>query len=187
MTATIPEIEPSEITAGLSAHWTISAPNYLPSAGYALYYYLIKKNKQIVMSGSDNGDNSFLFEITALISTTYEAGEYSFKLVAVLGDDCWEIRQGRMVVLPNYIASVNGIDYRSHNKITLENIQATIRRGSIKGEKSYSINGKSVERYTWDELLKAEAKYKQYVLEEEKTERIKNGRGNSSKILARFV
>lgn len=186
MTAVIPKIEPEKITAGLSSHWTISVPDYLPSDGYTLNYYLIKKNKQIVISGSDNGDDSFLFEVTALISTNYEAGEYSFKLVAILGDDCWEVRQGRITILPNYIASVNGVDYRSHNKITLENIQATIRRGTLKGEKSYSINGKNIERFTWDELLKAEAKYKQYVLQEELAERIKNGFGNSSKILVRF-
>lgn len=186
MTVIIPEIEPSTITAGLSSHWTINTPDSLPADWYALNYYLIKNNAQIVITGADNGDGAFLFEVTSVISAAYLEGEYSFKLVAILGDDKWEIRSGKITVLPDFIASTTGKDTRSHNKIMLENIQATLRRGSVKGEKSYSINGKSVERFTLEELEKMESKYKQKVFEEEQAERRKNGLRSSSTILASF-
>ena len=190
MTITVPTTEPLEITAGLSSSWTVYLDNYKPEDGYILKYYLLKHGHQIVITGSDNGDSKHLIEITSAISTGYDAGDYQFrKTIDLDGDDMYpiEIGYGKIKVNPNFITSTSGRDVRSHARITLDNIQATIRRGTIKGEKSYSINGKNVERFTWDELIKAEAKYIQYVKQEEQAEKIKNGLGNSSKVMVRFT
>lgn len=190
MTITIPTTEPAEITAGLSATWRIYLADYLPEDGYVLNYYLLQNGHQIIISSSDDGDSHHLVEVTSVFSAGFKEGEYFFrKAIDLDGDDMFpiEIGQGRIKVNPNFITSTSGRDVRSHARITLDNIQATIRRGTLKGEKSYSINGRNIERFTWEELLKAEKTYIQYVKQEEKEDKIKNGLGNSDKIKVRFL
>jgi len=189
LTITIPTIEPASITAGLSYTWTIDLPDYLPSDGNTLKYYLLKNGYQIIINASTNPDaDNFIIEVTSLLSTGYNDGDYQFKLVVFdVDSNGTEIRTGKMTINPNFITATSGKDIRTHSRITLDNIQATIRRGTLKGEKSYSIGGRNLERFSWEELLKAEAKYKQYVLQEEQADKLKNGLGNSSKIMVRFT
>ena len=46
--ATLPTSTPSKLTAGDSAEWTISLPDY-PASAWTLTYYLVKEGRQVVI------------------------------------------------------------------------------------------------------------------------------------------
>lgn len=187
MTIIPPTFEPAEITAGLSTQWTIDLEDYKPADGYTLNYYLLKDSKQIVLNSYDNGDGKFLFQITSAVSATYEVGNYNYKLVALLSGEKYEIKSGVFKINPDYINLSGGYDTRTHNQITLDNIQKTIRGLANKSERQYSINGKSLERFSIAELIKVESQYKKYVQDDIDAEKLKAGLGSGRKVRVRFI
>lgn len=186
MTAELQLIEPSEITAGLTYSWLLDYPDYLPVDGNSINYYLLKEGSQIVISGADNGDGKHFFEISASISTNYEAGQYNFKVVAINGLNKREIKTGVMIVNPDYISNSSGYDTRTQNKKVLDAIQKNILGLASKAEKQYTINGKSLERFSLEDLMKAESKYKDLVRKEEEKNMIKSGLNSGKTIKVYF-
>lgn len=185
MTIEIANQEPKSIQIGLNAQWKIYREDYLP-ASYVLWIYLLKNDKQISIEGSDYGDNHHFFEVTAAVSALWEEGEYKFQYVAISGSDKWPCGEGSIEITPSFILKTGGHDTRTYNEKVLKAIQNSILRIASKTESEYSINGKSLKRFTLKELREEENIYIDKVAKEKAKAEKTNGRNNGKKILVRF-
>ena len=184
--STIPTIEPRAIQAGINSVWTIYDADYLPTDSNTAKYYLVKKGNQIVLTGSDNGDGSHLFSLTAATTAAYEAGSYEFKLIIINGTDKFLLRSGSINIIEDFIAATGGIDPRSQVKKTLDAINASILGVASKEESEYSIQGKNLKRMDINSLILARGKYESFYKQEQDADRLKAGLQTRKKIYLRF-
>src|SRR4051812_7966070 len=71
-----PTSEPSTITAGDTAAWTKSLPDYLPSAGWTLNYAL-QGPGEITFSSSTNSGSIFSISVAAGTTASWTPGLYA--------------------------------------------------------------------------------------------------------------
>lgn len=185
MTYEIPINEPTEIKAGFTLKFKVYEEDFLP-ADWTLKYYLLKEGAQIILTGTDNGDNYHLFDVAPATTATYIEGDYKFRLSAEDGIDKYEIRTGEIKVTPNYISNATGYDVRSPIKKTLDALTKACEGLASKEEMEYTINGKSLKRMSLSELIKCREKYLIWYKQEKDAERVKAGLPNRNKIYFRF-
>lgn len=127
------------------------------------------------------GSGDFLVEITAAETALFVPSEYAYSLVVFNSTERHTVHSGFVQVLPD-IAAQNA-QLKSNNKLILEAIEATIKGVATLGQQQTSINGKSISRYSPDELLKLHVYFRKLIKQEENA--LKYGSGNR-KIMVRF-
>ena len=176
-----PAKEPSEITAGLNIKWTKSLSDFLPEDSWVLTYDLLKTAVKITITATDNGDSTHLVNVQAATTKYYAAGVYGVKGYVTKGLDKWLVFEGTMEVFLDPVASA-GADLRSHNKIVLDAIRATLQGRATHEDEEYSIEGRSLKRMSITELLEAEDTVNKKYLKEVREAKVNNGCKNPTKI-----
>lgn len=125
--------------------------------------YLALSNATNHYTATGSGD----FEITVPFATTatWAAGSYTYSVYVSDGTEKHTIESGTVEVLPDL--SAGAVDARTTNRQILDAIESTIQGHATTGQQSTSINGKSIARYTPDELLKLHKHFKRLVKEDE--------------------
>lgn len=159
---------PSKLTAGDSAEWTISLPDY-PAPTWTLKYYLVKDGKQIVITGTQYGSTEE-HHISADAATTaaWQPGTYSYQAKASNGTDRKDAGSGTLVIEPDFALQSSGYDDRSTAKKALDAIEAVIENGLFKPHKRYQIAGRAMEFRDYDELLTARDRFRAEVRNQER-------------------
>ena len=132
------------------------------------------------------GTGTYVFEVTSATSATYTAGFYHWQLEAT------ETASGNRVVLERGTFTavedldVNGADPRSHAEIMIAKIESILQGKADADVSSYSINGRSLTKMSFQDLIDARNFYRQEHQKELQKERADAGENTGSTVLVRF-
>jgi len=183
MALTIPTIEPDSFTSGDTVKWTKSLPSFLPADGWVLTYHIIDAATSKSVVATDNGDGTHAAVLTAALNT-FSAGSYHMKGFVTKGTERFTVFVGTVVVQQDL--SSGAADVRSHAKITLDAIEATLENRATQDQRRMQVAGRLIERMHIDELLKLRAVYKAEYARERRLERMANGLPSRTKIMTRM-
>lgn len=178
--------EPQEFTAGDKIQWKRDLTDYPANAGWVLTYVAINAAAKISITAAASGADH-LVTIAATDSAAYGAGNYKWQAYVTNGTDRRNIESGTFKVLPNYAAgSTTVLDTRSHAKKVLDAIEAVLEGKATSDQQQYTIEGRSLTRIPWPELMTMRDKYRAEYQRELNKEDIAAGRGASNKIKVRL-
>jgi len=175
--------EPTSITAGDSATWDRYIPNYLASSGWTAYYYLVNNDNNYEIESSAFGDTHRVELLTA-DTQAFAAGRYRFQLKVKKDSQVITVSGGSIDILPDF--SGGPLDGRTESEAALEAIRATIAKKASKDQLSITVEGRTIQRMSFEDLIKAE-RYLESVVAREK--KMLEGRpvGGVQKINVRFT
>jgi len=129
--------------------------------------------------------NDYLFSVSSAVSANYHIGQYHYQIEIERNSDNERIivDRGIFEVKTDYD---NNVDVREHAEIMLDKIETILEGKADSDVSSYSINGRSLTKFSPQELIDWRTFYKQEVSAIKKRERIKHGRRTKSTILGRF-
>lgn len=181
---------PGEIISGLTYEWTEVSSKYPSSDGWTCKLCPVGPTvvTPIVAEENDNGED-YDFTLTAVVSGAM-LGVYEFSLVVTKGSgptlEQHLLEMVRQEVKYNPL-NPGTYDGRSVVKQTLDAINASLLGAASKDQLSYTINNRSLARYTLTERLALQAKYQRLYNKELRAEKIANGQDPGRKIFVRFT
>ena len=179
-----PTTEPAELVSG--ARWAWTRPDITsvyPTDTYTLKYKLANQDgTRSIEFTAAKVSSAHVVEIPTATSAAYISGDYLWKALIVRDSDSEEvlIDEGYLVLKPQ-----SG-NVGSHVYKTLMAIRATIEGKASKDQLTYSINGRSLTRYSFNELNKLEAEYSRRFKREQDAIDQKNGRIGKNKVLTKL-
>lgn len=183
MSRTIPYGEPTSARAGETWEWKKTLSDY-PSDTWTLSYALHNAASLIEITAAADG-TGYLVDVAAATTGAYTAGRYDYVAQVTDGTDVYTVGTGSIDVLAKITAAADG---RSHARIMLEAIQATLQGSATASQLdivSGSHNGRAV---TNDRglLLTMESRYSAMVAAEEDAQRVAQGLRSSRLVQTRF-
>lgn len=178
--------EPEAFVAGDTVEWTRSFGDYPPADGWVLSYVFTSIVGQFPATGADNGDGKFLVTLDAATTASIIEGSYTWQGAVTLSTIRHTIGTGLTQVAPDLLASPASRDTRGHNRIVLDAIESVIEQTATTDQASYSVDGISLSRMPWADLLSTRDRYRALVAREEAADRISKGLGHPSRLLVRL-
>jgi hypothetical protein len=181
--------EPKRFVAGDTVSWSKSVPEYPPGNGWTLTYSFWNEYRSFrVDAVTDNGIYSI--QIPASVSEAIYPGRYSWQAFVSKGSEeslqRHTVGSGEVVVKHNPARTDGkGLDSRSEIKKALDAVNAVIAKTATSDQRSYTIEGRSLERRNNDELIGLRNDLEQKYAQELREERLEQGVGGS-KIYVRF-
>jgi hypothetical protein len=185
-----PEGEPTEVVVGDFLQWKRSdlVADYPTDEYTATYVARItgggSSEIQLEMTGQTT---HYLATVSSETSADFEVGEYHWQLEIV------QDSSGNRIVVDlgdfKAIADLdnNQADPRTHSEITLDKIESLIQGKADNDAQEYSIAGRQLKKYSFNELLGLRDYYKREVAKEKAERDIKQGRKSSSTVKVRFM
>lgn len=175
--------EPKKITAGLTYKWTRTLSDYPASDNWALKYSIVNVGAQYDVAAVADGD-AFDVTIAKAASAKYAAGAY--KLIGYVDDgtERHQIYCADLIVSPDFTAGV--ADLRSYAQKTLEAIEALLANAATKDQSSVMVDGQTLTRRTYAELLTLRDRFRREVASEERAAKAANGIGRPGRVQLRF-
>lgn len=156
---------PPRFAIGAALVFTVTLPAYPAEDGWTLRYRLVPQagagsaiSFDTAASGSAHAAN-----VSAATTGAWSAGTFSWFSWVESGSDVRDVDHGTIVLLPNVRSAAGPLDLRSEAEIALANVQALLRGRATQDALRYTINGRSLERFSIDELVKLEAKLRRDV------------------------
>ena len=141
-------------------------------------------SSEIIATATNDG-NDYLFTVASSVTEDYDVGHYHYQLEIERTSD-----NNRIVVDRGEIDIVtdfdNNVDPRTHAEIMLGKIETILQGKADNDVESYSINGRSLNKFSPNELLEWRDYYKREVAAHKRREAIKHGRKSKATILGRF-
>lgn len=187
MTSSIPTIEPDSFVIGSTVKWTKHLDSYAPGDGWVLTYAFVASGDQQTLTASDNGDGSFLCELSTVESGAFSADVYHWQAYVTLSGERFSVGSGTVTAQTDFSGAVTGFDGRSHAQKVIEAIEAVLENRASESQKSYSIKDRSLESMDHAELLKFRDLYRRELVKEERAARVAAGLGHRGRIRTRFV
>lgn len=189
MSVTIPSIEPVAFRAGTTVAWTKSDfPNFNRTEGYTTAKYTIngRSGSKTIEGTWSSDDNEWTFELAAG-SNDLSAGTYTlYGFVQNSDSDVQPVYEGTLEVKAS-LATAAQVDTRTHVKIVLDAIEATMQRRATREQESTQLpNGVAISLLKPADLIKWYEHYKYLYSQELDTQRVRNG-GSRPKILPTFL
>lgn len=154
--------EPTTLTAGSSWQWDVTYSDYPPSDGWALTYVFRGPEDYTTQDGETDADGDTYQVRIPKANTDLTAGAY--RLVGYVDDgiDRFVVYDAPLTVLANPTTAVNAA---SHDEEMLALIDAAIesRLTGSTGVRSFTVNGRAVEYWSLEELLKLQSVYRSRV------------------------
>ena len=117
---------------------------------------------------TDNGNNW----LCAPDTSNWTSGTWRFQTVVTTAIGARKtLETGELDVKPSYLGLTTGLDSRSNGEKILDNINAILEGKATQDQKSYTIAGRSLQRFTWKELIDAKSFYSALVRREKKYSR----------------
>lgn len=185
MAATIPTTEPSSFRAGDLLAWTKSLADYPANDGWALSYTLINASSKITINASASGAD-FSVSVPAATTAPYTPGIYQWMGRVSKALEILTVAVGTIEILPN-LATATTFDFRSHARTMLDAIEAAFEGKASSTQLSYSINGRTVENLTPEQLITWRSFYKMEVTKEAQAEKFARTGINPRRIGVRFT
>lgn len=150
-----------------------------------------KQNAQMTLTNAANnynkaaaldGDDYFI-HFNSAETATFVAGNYRFSIYEIDGADRETLQTGFIEVLPDFTTAA---DQRSHVEKVLASIEATLEGKATQDHEQATINGRSIKRFTPEQLLAWRDKYRAELATIKRKEALANGLPSSAKIQVRF-
>jgi hypothetical protein len=183
MAAEIPKTEPLEFRVGDTFKFKKWLTDYDPATD-TLGYTLVNSDHIYEITCTDNGDGYFLANVLPTVTRTWQPGTYAYQAHVTTGSDRFTVGSGTIKLLPDLTRGA--VDTRSHVKITLDALEATLQGRATQDQLSYSINGRSISKIPATELIEWHSHYSALYRQEVQAERINNGAGKSNLVRVRF-
>ena len=184
-----PTTEPEVISPGDFLQWkrTDLGADYPNSAYTASYVARITGggNTEITVTGTASGSD-YLFTVSSATSNSFVVGLYHWQLEIVRNSD-----SNRIIVDRGYFTcvadlDVNGSDPRTHAEIMINKIESILSGKADSDVASYTINGRSLNKRSFNDLLDARDYYKREFQKEVLAERIRKKQATGATVQVRF-
>jgi len=141
-------------------------------------------NTEITVTATADGDD-YLFSAASSATASYDVGHYHYQLE--IEQDSTNNRiivdRGEIDILTDFD---NNVDPRFHAEIVLAKIETMLSGKADADVSSYSIEGRSLSKFSFAELLDARDRYRREVAAHKREEAIKHGKKTKASILMRF-
>ena len=195
---------PREFAPGDYVTWEVSNSDYPATDGWQLRYAFMSDDEQVLVPSecgtvTDAGNGAWTVVLTTDETSTYFTNLGTDNL---LGTYRWQeyvqiepgptqrksLRWGILFLRRNLDSGAlsAGLDIRGHVKTVLDAIRAVIAGKATKDQSSYSIAGRALARYSWDELVRMEAYYAGQWERELAFERFQRGQESPAIVRGRF-
>ena len=127
----------------------------------------------------------YLFTIASADSASFSEGHYHWQL------EITETSSGNRIIIDtgtldiNYDLDIN-VDPRSHAQIMIDKIESILQGKADADVASYSINGRSLTKMSFDDLINARDFYRKEYAKELQKERAAQGDNTGATVLVRF-
>jgi hypothetical protein len=159
-----------------------------PLADYSMEYVarLTAGGSTEIKVAAQELNGTYVFEVDSATSAGYTAGFYHWQLEVTKTStgDRVAIETGTFTAVEDL--DVNGADPRTHAEIMITKIQTILEGKADADVSSYSINGRSLTKLSYQELVDARDYYRKEYITERRTEDARNGNRSSQTILVRF-
>lgn len=137
-----------------------------------------------VAATESNG--TYVFEVSSATSAAYIAGFYHWQLevTETASSNRAVLERGTFTAIEDL--DVNGADPRSHAEIMITKIESVLQGKADADVASYSINGRSLTKMSFTDLIDARNFYRQEYAKERQKERADAGETTGATILVRF-
>ena len=177
---------PSTISAGDSASWLVSVPDYLATAGWTLKYKLINASNQYDIISTPSGADHQL-NITAATSATYVAGSYSIAGYVTNGLLRHTLESGSIIIAPNLAGATAGLDIRSPAQKCLDALDVALATyGNKAYTQEYEIAGRRMKFTSLSDFMAARSKLQAEVAREAAAKKGIKGIPFGPKVLVEF-
>jgi len=142
-------------------------------------------NTEIKVAATEQ-NGTYVFEVDSATSAAYVAGFYHWQL------EVTETASGNRVVLERGTFTAvedldtNGADPRSHAEIMITKIESILSGKADADVASYSINGRSLTKMSFEDLINARDFYRKEYAKERAKERADAGENTGQTVLVRF-
>lgn len=183
---TLPTAPPTQLTAGDTAAWTRSLPNYPRSAGWTLSYALVGASAVFSFAAvAGAGGDDFAISVPAPTTAAWPVGSYSLQEFATLADGTRNTLGITQLTVGLNLAAVpaGGVDTRTQARRIYEAISAVLEGRASEAELEVQINGRTLKYIPVAELLALRNAMRIELANESRT----NGGPNLSKLYVRFT
>ena len=173
--------EPTTISAGLSYTWTKSLSDY-PATAWTLSYSIVNSVNQYDVTSAASSDDHVV-SILKAASAVYDVGAYRLIGYVDDGTDRVQVYAGDLVVQPDFTSVA---EMRSYAEQTLAAIEALIAKAATKDQQSIMVDGQTLTRRSYAELLVLRDRFKREVKKERRAQQIADGLGGNGRVQLRF-
>lgn len=179
------------LISGDTLNFSISVADYPASASWELKYRLVPRtaaNPAITITSVADTTTpaDHRVQVAASTTATWAADNYTWHSYATKALESYSVDRGQLVVSPNPRTVATGYDGRSAAVVGLEAVRAVLRGTASAGILSYSIAGRTLQRYSMTELLQLEASLVAQVKSEERALDMAAGLADKTKIHVRM-
>ena len=137
-----------------------------------------------VAATEQNG--TYVFEVDSATSATYVAGFYHWQLevTQTATGNRVAIERGTFTAIEDL--DINGADPRTHAEIMIAKIESILSGKADADVASYSINGRSLTKMSFEDLINARDFYRKEYAKERAKERADAGENTGQTVLVRF-
>lgn len=180
---------PLKFIASETLKWSVSLADYPANDGWALGYEfrsnLGGSTGSFDAAGVANG-SAFDVTVASAITAPLLAGLYSYRAFVTKGTEKFFVQTGTAEVSANFSAT-EAVDSRSIVKKTLDALEAMLQGKASLDQQRYTINNRSLDRYTPTELIVWHKHYLGLYAAEQRAEKLKSGSGFFKTIHTRFT
>lgn len=186
--ANAPTGVPTSIVVGDFVQFKISeySADY-PNTAYTMSFLAriaTGANTEFTFDATASGED-YLFSVGSSTTENYDAGHYHYQLEIKRNSDNERliVDRGEIDILTDLD---NNIDPRTHAEIMLGKIEGILEGKADADVSSYSISGRSLTKFSPEELVQWRDYYRREVADQKRQEAITHGRKTSATILMRF-
>jgi hypothetical protein len=179
---------PPRFTIGDTLAFTKTLAAYPASAGWVLHYRLVPRGitgSAQTFYGTASGD-SHVIDVPAATTAAWQPATYTWASWVTDGTDSHTLEAGSTQLLINPRTTAAPLDLRSDAQIALDNVRAVIQGKASADVYSYTIAGRSLQRYAMAELVALESRLVSQVRAEQRAAAIAAGRPDPRKIHVRL-
>lgn len=176
------------LIAGDTLNFATTVADYPASASWVLKYRLIPRtssNPAISFSSAADGDDHRV-QIAAATTAGWAADNYTWNSWVELGAEKYTVDNGQVAILADPRLVAAGYDGRSAAQVGLDAVRAMLRGTASAGVQKYAIQGRSLERYSIEELISLESKLVAQVKAEQRAAALAAGLADNRKVLVRI-
>jgi hypothetical protein len=173
----------SKLVAGDTWTWSLNDLGYDLTV-YAITYSLRGLGGKLDLSQQSDGAGGYKLEALNADTKELSAGVYAWGLYATKAGKRTELARGTVEILPDLTADGDAVDGRSFNQRMLDAVRAVLENRATRVETEYQVGGRALKLLSMQQLIDAEAYYRQQC----RNEKRKAGQisVNSNQVRARF-
>ena len=175
--------EPKKITAGNSYDWVVDFGDYSPVDGWSLHYSIVNNANIFNVDATDDG-TVYQVSIPTAESALYPEGEYKLIGYVSSASERVTLYSDRLIVQPDFTKIS---DFRSYSEKVLDAINATIAKAATKDQQSVTVDGQTLARRTYADLLVLRDRFKTAVAAERRADKIKKSGKIAGHVSVRFT